>query len=254
MAGTCFRIGERYIVTSAHVAEDIKKASKNRAYVNFNIKKEGEADSKRRFIESVLICSAELDYAILRLDNPHEQLPPCIFSYGISIMNPARPESNWSLLNEKPLRLIGYPEGEPKQIDLTCTINARPQSGLTCWVYTVRKGKAFEAEAARDYHESKDRRRITYKTNNFFHGSAGSPGIVLLNGKKWLVVLHVRGFRDDNNNFFAEQGVLVTEIYKDVQRQINEAQQGPLKDISVEDLFPSVECAIQACCGEPMKH
>lgn len=200
------------------------------------------------------MCSAELDYAILRLENPHEQLPPCIFSHGISIMDPAFPDSGWSVLDHKLLRLIGHPEGGPKQIDLTCTITACPQSGLTCWVYNVREGEAFEGEAARDYHEINDCRRITYKTNNFFYGSAGSPGIVLLNGKKWLVVLHVRGFKDGQDNFFVEQRVLLTEIYKDAQKQINEAQQGPLKDISVEDLFPSVDCAIHTCWGEPMEH
>lgn len=74
-----------------------------------------------------------------------------------------------------------------------------------------------------------------------------------LNDKKWVVLLHARGFKDDKDKFFVEQGVLLTEIHKDVLKQINEAQQGPLKDISVEDLFPSVDCATQACCSEPME-
>ena len=243
--GTCFRIGTEYIITNRHVMEEITKIAKDRVYVNFNFNKAGEADSKRSLIESVVMCSAELDYAILRMEKHDEQLPPCIFSHGISIMNPAWPESNWSLLEDKPLRLIGHPRGEPKQIDLMCTINARPQSVLECWCYTLRKGKEFEAEAAKHYHECKERRRRTYQTINSFLGSSGSPGIVRVNDKKWLVVLHARGFKDDKYNFFIEQGVLLTEIFKDVQEQINEAQQDPLKNISVEDLFPSVDCAFQ---------
>ena len=225
--------------------EEITKIAEDRVYVSFNFNKAGEADSKRSFVESVVMCSAELDYAILRMQKPHEQLPPCIFSHGISIMNPAWPESNRSVLEDEPLRLIGHPQGEPKQIDLLCTLNARPQSGLECWCYTLRKGKEFEAEAAKHYHECKDRRKRTYQTINSFLGSSGSPGIVLLNDKKWLVVLHTRGFKDDKYNSFIEQGVLLTEIFKDVQEQINEAQQDPLKNISVEDLFPSVDCAFR---------
>ena len=252
LEGTCFRIGEGYIITNKHVVKNISQ--KDRVYVNFNFKKAGDAYSKRCFIESVVMCSAELDYAILRMENPHEQLPPCIFSHGISIMNPGFPESNWSVLDDKFLRLIGHPREEPKQIDLMCTINARPQSGLECWCYTLRRGEEFEGEAVKNYNEGKDRRRRTYQSSNFFHGSSGSPGIVCLNGKKWLVVLHARGFRDDKDNFFVEQGVLLTEIYKDVQKQINENQRDQLKDIRVEDLFPSVDCAIQACWGEPMEH
>ena len=260
LVGTCFMIGKGCIITNKHVIEHIPKL--DRAYVNFRFKKEGQANSQRFFIESVVMCSAELDYAILRMENPHEQLPPCIFSHGISIMNPGFPESNWSVLDDKFLRLIGHPREEPKQIDLMCTINARPQSGLECWCYTLRRGKnlqrrilspSLEAEAAKDYHEGKDRRRRTYQSSNFFHGSSGSPGIVHLDDKKWVVVLHARGFKDDKDNFFVEQGVLLTEIHKDVQKQINEAQQGPLKDISVEDLFPSVDCATQARWGEPME-
>ena len=245
LVGTCFMIGAGCIITNKHVEKEISKTAKGRCYVNFHFKKNGQADLQRLFIDRLMICSWELDYAILRMENPHEQLPPCIFSYGISIMDPACPENNWSLLDDKPLRLIGHPRQEPKQIDLMCTINASPQSGLECWCYTMRRGKEFEAEAAKDYHEGKDRRRRTYQSSSFFHGSSGSPGIVHVDDKKWLVVLHTRGFKNDDDKFFIEQGVLLTEIFKDVEKQI---QQCPLKDISVKDLFPSVDW------GEPMEH
>ena len=260
LVGTCFMIGKGCIITNNHVMEEIPKL--NRAYVNFRFKREGQVNSQRLFIDRLVMCSAELDYAILRMENLQQQLPPSMFSYGVRIMNPTCPESNWSLLDDMPLRLIGHPQERPKQIDLMCTINARPQSGLECWCYTLRRGKnlqrgilspSLEAEAAKDYHEGKDRRRRTYQSSNFFHGSSGSPGIVHLGDKKRVVVLHARGFKDDKENFFVEQGVLLTEIHKDVQKQINEAQQGPLKDISVEDLLPSEDCATQACWGEPME-
>ena len=245
LIGTCFMIGAGCIITNKHVEKEIPKTAKGRCYVNFHFKKKGQADLRRFFIDGLIICSPELDYAILRMENPHEQLPRCIFSYGVSIMDPAYPESNWSLLDDKPLRLIGHPRGEPKQIDLMCTINASPQSGLECWCYTMRRGKEFEAEAAKDYHEGKDRRRRTYQSSSFVHGSSGSPGIVHVDDKKWLVVLHARGFKNAEDKFFIEQGVLLTEIFKDVEKQI---QQCPLKDISVEHLFPSVDWS------EPMEH
>ena len=256
LVGTCFVIGKECIITNKHVMEKIPNL--DHAYVNFRFKKEGQANSQRFFIDRLLMCSAELDYAILRMKRPQKKLPPSIFSHGVRIMNPTCPESKWSLLDDMPLRLIGHPQERPKQIDLMCTINARPQSGLECWCYTLRRGRgilspSLEAEAAKDYHEGKDHRRRTYQSSNFFHGSSGSPGIVHLNDKKWVVLLHARGFKDDEDKFFVEQGVLLTEIHKDVQRQINDAQPGALKDISVEDLFPSVDCATQACCGEPME-
>ena len=254
LVGTCFRIGEEYIITNYHVVDEIENIAKHRVYVNFNFKKAGQADSERSFIEGLVVWSTELDYAILRMEKPHEQLPPSIFAHGVSIMNPECSDSNWSLLRDKPLRLIGHPQGEPKQIDLMCTVSAFPQSGLECWCYALRRGEEFEGEAVKDYREGKDRRRITYDTSNFFHGSSGSPGIVLLNDKQWVVVLHARGFKDDEANFFIEQGVLLTEIFKDVQKQINETQQGPLKDISVEDLFPSVDHTTPPCWSEPMEH
>lgn len=254
LVGTCFRIGEEYIITNYHVVDEIENIAEHRVYVNFNFKKAGQADSERSFIEGLVVWSTELDYAILRMEKPHEQLPPSIFAHGVSIMNPECSDSNWSLLRDKPLRLIGHPQGEPKQIDLMCTVSACPQSGLECWCYALRRGEEFEGEAVKDYREGKDRRRITYDTSNFFHGSSGSPGIVLLNDKQWVVVLHARGFKDDEANFFIEQGVLLTEIFKDVQKQINETQQGPLKDISVEDLFPSVDHTTPPCWSEPMEH
>ena len=258
LIGTCFMIGMGCIITNKHVEEEISKTAKDRIYVNFHFKKEGQADLQRFFIDRLIIYSWELDYAILRMENPNKQLPPCIFSHDTSIMDPACPERNWSLLDDKPLRLIGHPRGEPKQIDLMCTINALPQSGLECWCYTMRRRKEAEAEAeavaAKDYHEGKDRRRRTYQSSRFFHGSSGSPGIVHVGDKKWLVVLHARGFKDDKGDFFIEQGVLLTEIFKDVEKQISEAQQGPLKDISVRDLFASVDYATQAFWGEPMEH
>ena len=254
LVGTCFRIGEEYIITNKHVQEEITTMAKDLVYVNFNFKKRCQANSKRSFIDYVVMSSTELDYAIFRMKKSHEQLPPSIFAHGVSIMNPEYPERNWKLLRDKPLRLIGHPQGEPKLMDLMCTVNARRQSGLACWCYTLRRGEVSKGEAVSDYHQGKDRRRITYHTSNFFHGSSGSPGIVLLNDKKWVVVLHARGFRDDAANFFIEQGVLLTEIFRDVQKQINEAQQGPLKDISVEDLFPSVDHTTPPCWSEPMEH
>lgn len=54
--------------------------------------------------------------------------------------------------------------------------------------------------------------------------------------------------------------MLVTEIFKDVRKKFEQARRdsscgdNPLNDISLEDLFPSVDGVTQASRGEPMEH
>ena len=244
--GTCFRIGTVYIITNYHVINDIRKlrVPRKALFVDFNFKKADESHRERRPIDCLLMESVELDYAILKMEESEDVLPPCIFSHGISIMNPYN--SDWTELDGLPLRLIGHPDGEPKQIDLRCTVDKRPQDSLKHYVETIRKGEP-EEEAKKECLNIKDKKRGRYQTSEFFHGSSGSPGIVRQYERNWLVFLHCGGSRNIRDEFFIEQGVLLTEIYKDVDKQIEDARQNPyvannpLKDIKLEDIFRSVD-------------
>ena len=260
LVGTCFRIGAVYILTNNHVSEEIvnSQLNENEKFVDFNFEEAGGSHSERRSIGELVVNCKELDYAIFSMNEPPEKLPRCIFSHGVSIMDPEK--GDWRMLAGKPVRLIGHPQSEPRQVDLKCIVDARPQSGLECYTYTARRGKQFEGEAAKDYLEIKDQRRGTYQSSDFFHGSSGSPGLVLLNKRKWLVFLHTRGFRTSRGKFYIEQGVLLTEVFKDVRKKIEQAQRdsssgdNPLNDIRLEDLFPSVDGITQASRVEPMEH
>lgn len=242
--GTCFRIGTVYIITNNHVIEDIDKlnVAKSDIFVDFNFNKADDLHLQRRYIDCVLVRSAELDYAILKMEEPEHVLPPCICSHGCSIMDPGN--SDWSKLHGLPLRLIGHPHGHPKQVDLRCTVDASPQDSLKYYVYTIRRGGK---EAEKECLMLKDKKRGTYQSSDFFDGSSGSPGIIRLPGKTLLVFLHCCGFINERDEFFIEQGVLLTEIYKDVDKQIKDAQRNsfvpnnPLKDIKVQDIFLLVD-------------
>lgn len=260
LIGTCFRIGTVYIMTNNHVSEEIVKSQgeANDSFVDFNFEEAGESHSERRSIGKLVVNCKDLDYAILSMNEPSEKLPRCIFSHGVSIMDPEN--GDWRMLAGKPVRLIGHPQAEPKQVDLKCIVDAIPQSGLTGYAYTARRGEQFEDEAAKDYREITDQRRGTYQSSDFFHGSSGSPGLALLNNKKWLVFLHTRGFRTSQGKFYIEQGVLLTEVFKDVRKKIEQAHRdstcgdNPLNNIRLEDLFPSVDGVTQASRVEPMEH
>ena len=240
--GTCFRIGTEYIITNNHVIQDIEKlkVAINDAFVDFNFKIADESHADRRYIDNLVVRSGELDYAILKMKKTDYYLPPCICSHGFSIMDPDN--SDWSELHGRLLRLIGHPQGHPKQIDLRCTVDASPQDSLKYYVYTIRRG---EKEAEKECLMLKDKKRGTYQSSDFFYGSSGSPGIIRLLSKKFLVFLHCRGFVNEQNMFFIEQGVLLTEIYKDVDKQIKDAQlsgtNNPLKDIKLQDIFRLVD-------------
>ena len=240
--GTCFRIGTEYIITNNHVIQDIEKlkVAINDAFVDFNFKIADESHADRRYIDNLVVRSGELDYAILKMKKTDYYLPPCICSHGFSIMDPDN--SDWSELHGRLLRLIGHPQGHPKQIDLRCTVDASPQDSLKYYVYTIRRG---EKEAEKECLTLKDKKRGTYQCSDFFYGSSGSPGIIRLPSKKFLVFLHCRGFVNEQNIFFIEQGVLLTEIYKDVDKQIKDAQlsgtNNPLKDIKLQDIFRLVD-------------
>ena len=242
LVGTCFRTGTQFIITNNHVWEMMK--TKGGVFVHFNFE-QGELPSKenRKNVGLLVVSSEELDYAILRMEDPPSELAPCIFSHGASIMDPNHFE--WSSLESQHLTLIGHPNQHPKQTDLLCPVITEPLDSLEIYGHALRRRSA-KGVAEKACLDSKDPRRGTYHVSGFFEGSSGSPGIVFQNGKEHLVILHTRGFYHlgDHTRTAIEQGVFLTEIYKDVQKRIMNCQQdhnSPLKDINLADIFPSVD-------------
>lgn len=232
LAGTCFRIGTKYIITNKHVYDKLYEIRPGTVFIDFAFKK-GEAPSPRgqRYeVLNVLVSSSEeLDYAILKLREPPHELPPCIFSTGVTIMDPSK--NPHLMLQGQKLRLIGHPSQQRKKVDPICPVFTIPQDGPTYHRYSLRM-ETFLALT--------DQRRETYHVSNFFFGASGSPGILFENDQKYLVVLHTKGFfLEDPKRSSIEQGVLFTEIVKDVQESIEKAGQDP--GIRLADIFPMVE-------------
>jgi len=190
-----------------------------------------------------VVNSEELDFAILKLQEPCDELPaPCIFSTGVTIMDPG---SDWSELEGQRLQLIGHPNGQPKQVDPMCSVVTTPQDSTAFYFYALKRGERIE-QASQVYQNAKDKKRGLYHVSSFFEGSSGSPGILFRYGKKLLVVMHTRGFYlNDANKTSIEQGVLFTEIVRHVQECIEKARQDPsgqnlLRDMKLSDIFPGV--------------
>lgn len=232
LVGTCFRIGTQYIITNKHVYNSLNDISPQTAFIDFAFKK-GEVPSphgQRYELLNIVVSSSEkLDYAILKLREPPHELPPCIFTTGLTIMDPSK--NPHPMLQGQKLRLIGHPNQQPKKIDPICPVFTIPQDGPAYHRYGLRMETFLEIT---------DQKRETYHVSNFFGGSSGSPGILFQNDKKYLVVLHTKGFfLEDSNRSSIEQGVLLTEIVKDVQESIENAHQDP--SIRLADIFPMFE-------------
>ncbi|XP_068748577.1 serine protease FAM111A-like isoform X3 [Montipora capricornis] len=232
LAGTCFRIGTQFIITNKHVYDKLSEIRPGTVFIDFAFKK-GEAPSphgQRYQVLNVLVSSSEeLDYAILKLREPPHELPPSIFTTGVTIMDPSKNPHH--MLQGQKLRLIGHPNKQRKKIDPICPVFTIPQDGRAYHRYSLRM-ETFLALT--------DQRRETYHVSNFFFGSSGSPGILFENDKKYLVVLHTKGFfLEDHNRSSIEQGVLFTEIVKDVKQSIENADHDP--SIRLADIFPRVE-------------
>ena len=239
--GTCFGTGQQYVVTNNHVF--VKLIDLSKVVIDFNYESVVTSLPERRYQPDYLVLrSKKLDFALLKLKERSDKVPPpCIFSTGVTIPNPRN--FNWSNLEGHRVHLIGHPDGQPKQVDPLCPVVT---DSLELYVYGLRTG-GTSAEANTVYHYSKTKEGGMYHVSNFFEGSSGSPGIVFRSGMKQLVVLHTRGvLLRDRNRSFIEQGVLFTEIVKNVNDRIGLAQkdtsdQNTLGSVSLTNIFPGVE-------------
>lgn len=239
--GTCFGTGEHYVVTNNHVYDRVIDLAN--VVIDFNYEFVLPRFPRRTYQPDYLVLrSEELDFAILKLKERSDRVPPpCIFSTGVTIPNPRN--FNWSNLEGRRVQLIGHPNGQPKQADPMCPVVT---DSLELYVYALRTG-AKSAQANEVYRQSKIAELGTYHVSGFFNGSSGSPGIVFLSGMKQLVVLHTRGVSlRGRNRSFIEQGVLFTEIVKHVYERIQLAQvdrsgQNRLKGVRLTGIFPGVD-------------
>ena len=187
--GTCFGTGEQYIVTNYHVYVELIGGTAVFIYFNYE---EGAAPSipGQRYepVDYLVSGSEDLDYAILKLKERNDKLPPpCIFKTGVTIMDPR--SFNWSKLEGHRIHLIGHPNGQIKDLDFMCPVVT---DGLELYVYALRRGKE-SAQANTAYLNAKMPKRGMYHVSSSFNGSSCSPGILFQYGKKLLVVLHTRG-------------------------------------------------------------
>lgn len=243
--GTCFGTGEQYIVTNHHVYRQLIRATA--FFIDFNFE-EGAAPSipGRRYepVDHTYFVSGseDLDYAILKLKERDDKLPPpCIFKTGVTIIDPHT--FNLSKLEGHHIHLIGHPNGQGKDIDFMCPVDT---DGCKLYNYSIRNGARI-ARANEVHRTTQNPKRVTYHVSSFFFGSSGSPGILFKDGKKQLVVVHTLGvFLDDQKRSVIEQGVQFTEIVKHVNECIQLAQGDPsdqdgLRGVRLTDIFPGVE-------------
>ena len=168
LAGTCFRIGTQYIITNKHVYDMLYEIRPRTVFIDFAFKK-GEAPSphgQRYEVLNFLVSSSEeLDYAILKLREPPHELPHCIFTTGVTIMDPSK--NPHPMLQGQKLRLIGHPSQQRKKIDPICPVFTIPQDGPAYHRYSLRM-ETFLALT--------DQRRETYHVSNFFLARLGPQG------------------------------------------------------------------------------
>ena len=178
LAGTCFRIGTQYIITNKHVYDMLYEIRPRTVFIDFAFKK-GEAPSphgQRYEVLNFLVSSSEeLDYAILKLREPPHELPHCIFTTGVTIMDPSK--NPHPMLQGQKLRLIGHPSQQRKKIDPICPVFTIPQDGPAYHRYSLRM-ETFLALT--------DQRRETYHVSNFFFWLVWVPRDSF---RKWQKVL-----------------------------------------------------------------
>lgn len=243
--GTCFGTGEQYIVTNYHVYVKLIWATAFFIYFNYE---EGAAPSipGRRYEPAdytyFVSGSEDLDYAILKLKERDDKLPPpCIFKTGVTIIDPHT--FNMSKLEGHRINLIGHPNGQGKDVDFMCPVDT---DGCKLYNYAIRNGARI-ARANAVHRTTQNPKRVSYHVSSFYFGSSGSPGILFKDDKKQLVVLHTLGvFLDDEKRGVIEQGVQFTEIVKHVNECIQLAQgdasdQHGLRGVRLTDIFPGVD-------------
>lgn len=224
--GTCFVIGSQYVITNKHVIEStLKHVGFKDFYVDFEYKDSCNG-YKFRFSDQPVVSSpvkspvsSALDYAILKLREPESKpLPPSLTKCGYVI-----PSIDQYINSGDWLTLVGYPQhADGKAMEDACPLKPLPNLDENM-VLALSQLKPDDQKVLIDGN------RQTYETGAFFHGSSGSPGVLI--NEKLLVVLHCRGFPlHDGGHSIIEQGVRMSAIRDDVANQIKDG-------ITLNELF-----------------
>ena len=164
--GSCFGTGEQYIVTNYHVYRRLIRATA--FFIDFNFE-EGAAPSipGRRYEPAdhtyLVSLSEDLDYAILKLKERDDKLPPpCIFKTGVTISDPHT--FNLSKLEGHRIHLIGNPNGQGKDIDFMCPVDT---DGCKLYNYAIRNGARI-GRANEVHRTTQTPKRVTSHVSSFF--------------------------------------------------------------------------------------
>ncbi|XP_020904842.1 uncharacterized protein LOC110243120 isoform X2 [Exaiptasia diaphana] len=218
--GTCFRVGPKYVITNEHVWKFIKEKHQQgmlkKVHVDFLYMGNNSVSQTSCTVSRVVIKSKELDYVVLQVSEPNNwELPKSVTSFFT--IPPFRKCNQEGVF----LTFSGHPEGSNETVtDWLCplkspdTLDNRVVIGLSMY----------------DRNQLRDPRRQTYDVSTFFHGSSGSPGVLIHEG--YLMVLHCRGFfLQDDNQSKVEQGILMSAIVEDVKQKLGVEKAEELFDL-----------------------
>ncbi|XP_066279198.1 serine protease FAM111A-like [Branchiostoma lanceolatum] len=197
--GTCFRVGQVYVMTNKHVADAAGLCGEGRGdvFVEFNyldplFPKSSDSHFK---VKRLVYCSPELDYCVLELDIPSGELD------SFQQRFPGLGHLIGPISMEGTVAIIGHPGGHDKKSHLSCPV--------------VSATSAPEAVYHRFYEQLTHQAAATYRTV-FGHGSSGSPGF---DGDGKLVVMHTMGFYlHTGSPSVMELGVKMTAIFDDLRK------------------------------------
>ncbi|KXJ11415.1 hypothetical protein AC249_AIPGENE8599 [Exaiptasia diaphana] len=201
--GTCFRVGPNYVISNLHVYNNIINAHQftEGIYVDFDYTIKNGISPSCCTILKIIIGSEDLDYIIFEIGKSDDvELPKSVTSIF-------KIPSSVERANEGVFHFCGYPDrADQKKVNLFCPVR-NPEE---CLVMCLKNAEQQLLQ---------DPRRQCYDVSTFFHGSSGSPGVLLEYGA--LMVLHCRGFfLSDSNGSIIEQGVLMSAIVADVTNEL----------------------------------
>ena len=244
---TCFLLSKDVIATNWHVVNDIRKARRAslpddhiEVYVHFDYegsaRPDQESDHKLKDLNYVWnqICE-ELDYALLFLENPVEELQP-LGEYVRSTV----PE-------EGKVCIVGHPGGNEKQDELCAILplhNDRralelerrfEKSEMHCTnnpshcTLSFARQNCVHSYRPQLQHLCQQEEKMTYDVGSMGKGASGAP---VFDMKCNIVALHTGGFAlHDGNKSVVEYGITFKAIVQHLRENVY------LK--FVKDLFPN---------------
>ncbi|KAM6463472.1 serine protease FAM111A-like [Liasis olivaceus] len=202
--GTCFVLSGGYILTCHHVVKlivgegieekDWGNRIKQLACVTFSHEDNHTKKNSCFFFENWFeISDADLDFAILKLEENESPLPPGLLQLC------------FPLPQDGVIFIIGHPDGKMKSVDICLVINIFERSRKLRDRYEegqkiecskavcgyLRESKCIHKYTPKDFERERNNPNIVTYDTSFFWGSSGSP---VFNKHGELVALHTGGF------------------------------------------------------------